>query len=472
MKNFICALLSISFLAACGSSPKGETPMAAGRQPNSFQLRPYEVETFKNGLKVLWIPDRTLPYVTLKMMFRSGSSQDPVGKEGLAEFTAMLMDRGTSKRSATQISDGLEQLGTSFQISVSPDYTVAGISSLSFYKNEILKQYQELLMTSNFPQVEIERMRKNRLAGIQKLGDRPDQFAEFVTPEFLFGKHPYGHEPTGTFRALSSFSKADIQAFYAQNFVPANATLAVIGQFDDTYKRELVDSFSKWTAKPAKLSPVPAFPEWTGTEALLVDREDLVQANIKIMLKGIPRNIPDYMEVRAANSILGGSGFGSRLMEELRQKRGLTYGVYSAVDPRDQAGPFTMEGATRVDKVAEFVNEAVKIYKEFVASGVTDAEVENTKQLLKGQFPRAIETPELLAQQLLVLDRYGVSDSYLRDNFQLIDNLNKSSINAVIRKYMDPQNLRIFVYAPRSKTEASLQKIGKLQVKSYKEFLQ
>jgi predicted Zn-dependent peptidase len=244
----------------------------------------------------------------------------------------------------------------------------------------------------------------------------------------------------------------------------------VVGQYDDAWKASLVKMFETWKGKAAPAKELPAFPQWKGQELLLVDRGDLNQAQIQIGFKGIPRSTPEYLEFRAALKILGES-FGSRLFEEIRVKRGLTYHISAWFDPRLKAGPMGIYTFTRTDKIAETVEETLKTYKKFVGDGVTNSEVTEVKALMKGQFPRNFETAEALGRQLLILDRYGISPDYLTNYLSSVQGMTKDSINATIKKYFDTDNLRILVYAPRAKAEESLKKLGKLEVKNYKDFL-
>lgn len=463
-------VITLMFAIACSTSPKTGTESAPGKSAG-FQIRSFEQQTLDNGLTVLWLPDNSLPYVSLQLMVKSGSSQDPVGKEGLAAFTGSMLEKGTKKRTAVQISEDLEQIGSGFGVEVNPDYTVASTSALSFDKNEALANFTEIVMTPSFPGNEIERHRKLMLGSLQKLADRPDDFTEYLLPRFMYGKHPYGHEASGSPGSIKSLSAKDLKQFYEQNFTPANSVLAVVGQFDGAWRGEVVKAFSGWKTKGKLNTDVPEFPAWKGTESLLVDRADLNQAQIQIGFKGVPRKIPEYMELRAALKILGES-FGSRLFDEIRDKRGLTYHINAWFDPRLKPGPMGIYTFTRIDKIGETVEETLKTYRNFVSGGVTDAEVTEVKALMHGQFPRTFETPEALARQLLLLNRYDVGPEYLTNYLRTLDAMTKESINATIRKYFDPSNLKILVYAPRGKAEETLRKLGKLEVKSYKEFLQ
>lgn len=456
--------LLLSFLILSMASVRASTPEA-------FQLRKFETQKLKNGMTILWIADPALPYVSLDLMIKAGSSQDPVGKFGLANFTAGMLEMGTQKHTASQIADDLEQIGSGIDVSVSPDYTMVSTSALSFYKDDVLKQFAEILMQPSFTNAEIDRFRKNTLGNLQKMADQPEEFSEFLMAHYMYGAHPYGHQAIGETHAVKGFKRTDLQKFYGDNFDPRNSVMAVVGQYDQAWKDEVVKTFEGWKTKEGTSVDTPEFPQWKGRELLLVDRGDLNQAQIQIGFKGVPRNMPEYLELRAAIKILGES-FGSRLFEEIRVKRGLTYHISAWFDPRLKSGPMGIYTFTRTDKIGETVEETLKTYQKFVQEGVTQAEVEEVKALMRGQFPRTFETPEALGKQLLILDRYGISPDYLTHYLENLQAMNKDAINATIRKYFDVENLRILVYAPKSKAEDSLKKLGKLEVKNYKEFLQ
>ena len=396
MKQILFIVITALLTASCSSTPPVAESSTAGK---AFQIRKFETQTLKNGLVVMWLPDQSLPYVSMQMLVKTGSSADPVGKEGLAGFTASMLEKGTVKRNAERISEDLEQIGAEFSVGVEPDYTMAGISSLSFDKDNTLDQFREILLTPNFPAGEIERYRKLTLGGLLKLADQAQGFSEYLMQPFLFGNHPYGHEASGSPKSIKTFTKSDLHRFYSAHFIPGNSVLAVVGQYDSSFKNSVIRAFEGWKAQPVPPNDIPDFPSWTGLEMLLVDRADLNQAQIQIGAKGVPRNIPEYLELRAALKILGES-FGSRLFEDIRVRRGLTYHIHSWFDPRLKSGPMGIYTFTRIDKVGETVEETLKTYRKFISEGVTGAEVDMIKALMKGQFPRTFETPEALAKQL------------------------------------------------------------------------
>lgn len=461
MKRIIFSLvLSLTLVPAWGAPTK----------ESEFTIPNPEVTELKNGLRIMWIPDTNLPYISFMMMLRSGAASDPAGKEGLASFTCGMLDKGTSKRSATRIADDLAQLGASFEAQAESDYMMLSSGSLSMHREDILKQFSEIVLNPIFPNSEIERQRKITVAGLMRVADSPEQFTEMNYPAFVFGKHPYGHDASGTLKSVKQIKKVDIQKFYAAEFVPNKAVLAVVGQFDDGFKKTVIKTFEGWKSKPGSKFSVPEFPAWTGIKSLLIDRPDLQQAQIQILYKGVPRNMKQYLELRAGLKILGES-FGSRLFEEIRVKRGLTYHINAWFDPREQAGPMGIYTFTRTDKIDETITESLNVLRKFIKEGVTDRELSDVKALMRGQLPRMLETKEALARQLLTLERYGVSIDYFNNYFANLDKMTKEDVNKTITQYFDPENLKIVVYAPKDKALNVLKSLGSVEVKNYKDFL-
>lgn len=460
MKQLGLLLLTLTMLS-CSSMQKS----------SKVELSDYRETTLKNGLKVLLMKDTSLPYVTFTMLVRSGSAADPENLAGLSSMTASLLKRGTAKRNATQIAESLDQIGADFSASVSKDYSVASASGLSFHQDKILKDFSEILTEPSFPSAEINRVRSLKINSLKQTVDDPGGFVSSILDSYLYGSHPYANSASGTITDIRKIKKKHIIRHYVSTYRPNNSHLAVVGNFSDDIEKRLNSVFANW--QPRKVDPVnvPSFPKIEGMQMELINRADLKQTQIRLGHEGIKRTNPDYLAIRVANSILGGGGFTSRLMSEVRKKRGLTYHISSYFDSRVSQGPFVVTTFTRHDKVQETISETLRVLKEFRQKGVTAEEVENAKALLKGQFPRAIETPEALAENLLILRFYGISDNYLTDYLSNIGRISEADVNRVIKKYIHPDKMKVLVYSSKSKVFGQLKTFGDVKVKSYQDFL-
>lgn len=428
-----------------------------------FKLRPYRDITLKNGLKVTLIDDQSLPYLSMGMLIRVGSTQDPVAQRGLADMVAELLDKGTKRQTATELADSMAQYGGEFNASAGKDATYISANALSFQEEALINHVAEIVATPSFASVEIDRLRKRKLAQMKELMDEPEYVTDVAFEALLYPKSPYGQPAQGTASGIRGIRKKHIVKHYLQYYRPSNAHLAVVGKLSPQTVERLEAAFAKWEDRPVNAMERLAFPQVDGRKIWIVDKSDLQQAQIRFGHKGIARDNPDYVALRTAAAILGGD-FSSRLMNEIRVKRGLTYSINSSFDTRLGEGHFEISTFTRHDKIGETVKEVLRVVTEYRDQGPTEQELKEVKSLLKGQFPRALETPEALASNLLYLRFYGVPDSYLTTYLKKVDQLTTEDIRRVLKQYFHPENLKVVVYAPKRKAQPELEGVAPLEV--------
>lgn len=458
--KFVISILSFSLITGCASLSSNK----------SVQLNEFKEIKLKNGLPVILVKDSSLPYISFTMLIKSGSSRDPDKLSGLSSMTASLLEKGTKAQSASQIAETLDQIGASFSASVGKDYAMASASGLAFHQSQILEKYAEILSTPTFPSQEIERVRKLTLAGLKKSVDNPGRFVSRVFDSYLYGAHPYGAASSGSLRSVKRIRKKNIIRYYIQNYRPNNAHLAVVGNFSDDIVKKLESAFGNWKQRSVSELQVPQFPKIQGLQIQLINKPDLKQTQIRFGHRGIKRSNPDFLPLRVANTILGGD-FSSRLMDEIRVKRGLTYSISSYFESRKSQGPFVISTFTRHDKVQETIQETINVLKAFRKNGVTEKEVKSAKAQLKGRFPRAIETPESLAENLLLLRYHGIPDTYLTKYIGTVEEITAADVNRAIDKYITPENMKVLLYSSSRAVRSQIKKIGDVKVKNYRDFL-
>jgi zinc protease len=428
-----------------------------------FHLKKYEETTLSNGLTVLFIEDESLPRVGLSLMIKSGSATDPTGAEGLMNLTVRLLETGTSSRSAMQLADEFAQLGSSLETSVGDDNSMIGAVTLAQYREKLLQLMTDLVTHPSFQPKEIERKKQQTLASLQKLVDNPTFYADLLMDQQIYGKHPYARYSLGTAASIKNISRTRIIRNYYEKVRPNNAILAVYGKIDGDFKQAVKTAFGQWQRGSQKIKAV-AEPVEVGVKNLqLFSRNGLQQAQIRFGELGIPRNDADYLRLRLANLVLGG-GFVSRLNSRVRDDLGLTYSIASQFEVKKQRGAFEISTFTRNDKVGETIRNTQEIFKQFVAQGVSDAELAAAKAVLIGQFPIAIETTDRLAYNLLLLRLYGVPDSYLKNFFEDVNSITVEQVNEAIHKHFSVENLKTVVYADQSKVGAQLKELGPVQI--------
>lgn len=458
--NKIIVLGSLFALAACSSSaPKGGgsgTSNGSGAKPGegyvsqssgSFKLKPYKESKLANGLKIIYIQDETLPRLSFTLLVRAGTLSEAT--PGLNAVTAYMLEQGSQTRSAVQLADELGQIGTDIDVVPSSDFTTLYTDGLTANADTLLTLFADVVMAPAFKDAELVRIKSQSISSLVKRIDNPSSYADSRMDAFLFGEHPYGRETLGTPDALRVLKKQDLIKHYLTYYRPNNATLAVVGNFSGDFEKKVEDTFGKWTKRT--VTPPTVAPA-AGNETLkmkFLSKRGLQQTQIRIAELGIARQDPDYLVARVGNEILGGS-FASRLNQKIRDDQGLTYSIYSNFDVRKEPGSFEVNTFTKNESVGKTVDETLKAVREFVASGATEKELEAAKMQLIGQFPRAIETADRLAYNLLALDFYGIPVTYLTQFNDNVRAIKLKQVNEVLQKKINPEQFKVLIYGDSS----------------------
>jgi zinc protease len=465
----LSALMVAGFLSACSSLSSSDKTKSGGflgsmsggsDNKTGYQLPPFKEKKLENGLTVLIVPDDKLPYVNYSLLLKIGSAQDPQGLGGLSAMVAEVLDKGTKKRKAQQIAAELGQMGAEIDANAGLEYTVLSGSALSMHAEPLLSNMIEILTEPTFADQEIERMRKQVLAGIEHRIDNPDAFAELAFESFLYGDHPYARPVIGNAKSVAQIKKKHIIQHYLRYYRPNNAILSVVGKLTPALEEKIIAEFSKWPARDVPQAKFPLAPSIKDMQIELVDKPGLVQSQIRLGHLGITRQNEDFISLRVANTILGGA-FASRLNDRVRKNLGLTYSISSSFDPRKDRGPFEISTFTKNETVAQTVRETLGVLGAFREKGVTSEELDMAKGYLKGVFPQAIETPEKLALNLMLLRFYEVPDTYLTSYLNEIDRVRIGDVNQVIKKYFDDQHMKVVVYSNAKDAEGQLAPLAK-----------
>jgi zinc protease len=455
---FLVLGLFLSYMLGCASASK------------SIEIPAYKTKTLKNGLQVLLFKDSKLPLVSIQMSINLGAVNDPVGKTGLTSMTAQLLDRGSKTKSATELADAFANLGTNFSVDPGFDFTVLSTSGLAETQDELFKLFTEVALEPAFANSEVIRIKNEQVAGVKRGYDQPSYVAGLVFSQALFNIHPYGRSDDGTIRDINSVRQKDVIRHYLKYFRPNNAILAVVGDVDMKVFDSLMERLETWEQREVETQKLPVAQINKGMQLTLVDRPDLQQSEVRIGHIGVKRNDPDYLALSVIDTILSG-GFNSRLMKEIRVKRGLTYGISSDFNARREPGAFFVAAATRHEKVGELVAETMNQVRLLVGKGITKEELDETVGYLKGTFPRRFETIGQMAGQIVSLNLYGLDISYLKNYMKNLNDLDVEQVNAIMKKHIRYNDFNIVVYAPKDKVLPQLRPIGAVSVKSYKDYL-
>ena len=433
-----------------------------------IKLPEIKKEILDNGLKVIVIEHHELPVVAFRLVLKSGSAYDPPAKAGLANLTAGLLRKGTKTKDATQIAEEIDFVGGTLGAGANWDATFATCRVLNKYFDTGLDLLADIILNPTFEDDEIERLRKQTLAGIMQQKDDPESVAEENFRRFVFGEHPYGQPQEGTEESIFSITREDIVNFHKAYYVPNNAILAVVGDVktDDVLKK-VKSKFGSWEKMEFFALYAPQPPEIKGHQILLVDKPDLTQSYIKIGHFGIERKSPDYFPVRVMNYILAGGGYASRLVDEVRDKRGLTYDIRSNFDSYRLRGAFEVSTFTRIDSTLGAIQAILDEIERMRTEKVSEKELSDTKSYYNGYYPLRFETPEQIATQILNVEIYDLGEDYIKNFRKNISAVTADDILRVAQKYLDPDNIKLVVVSKAEELKTGLESLGEVEVTSF-----
>lgn len=411
-----------------------------------------EVRRFQwdNGLIFIASEQRHLPMIYLRLLIPGGSRRDPQGKEGLAYLTAASLASGTHTHTALEISQALDFMGASLISNCDEDFSTLSLKVLKKDLNQGVEWFGDVLLRPSFPQEEMAKKKNEIHAAIQAEKDDPGQVAQRAFLEALFGNTPYGSPPQGKETSIPGINREDAVNHYRTFYRPNNAILVAVGDFDTGQLQSfLKKSLEGWASAPLPEENFRAdFPR---SRKVVLRDMNITQANIVLGMRGIQRSSPDYYPLSIMNYILGGGGFASRLMEEIRTRRGLAYSVHSAVDARKYSGSLQIELQTKNESAREAIDLALQEVRKIRQAPVSPGQLEGARQYLTGSYPLRLDTNTKLATFLGLVEFYGLGLEYMQQYPFIISQVTPEEVLRVASRYLDPDNYVLVVVANQKK---------------------
>ncbi|MBI4686621.1 MAG: insulinase family protein [Nitrospirae bacterium] len=408
-------------------------------------------EVLENGLTLLGVERHNLPIVMVTVGIKAGAVVEPEGKAGLANLTAEILTEGTKKRTANEISEEIEFIGASLDTSGGDDYIVISLSILKKDLKAGIDILSDIILNPSFSQDEINKKKKQIKGSLRGREEDPGFIASREFRKAVFGTHPYGRMTEGSPETIDIIGQADLLGFHSNYYTPNNAVISIVGDITMGEAKGLLKNyFSGWQKKETK-KPLLDKPKQIDKKTVITVNKDITQANIMLGHLGISRDNPDYYDVMVMNYILGGGGFSSRLMQNIRDEKGLAYDVHSFFDARKEAGSFYVGLQTKNESAQTAIEEALKEINRIRSVEVSDTEVNNAKAFLKGSFPMKIETSRKIANFILAVESYGLGLDYISRYPAYIDSVTKESVLRAAKKYLAPERLILVVVAKEGK---------------------
>ncbi|HVY83492.1 MAG TPA: pitrilysin family protein [Caulobacterales bacterium] len=420
-------------LAPEGQRAQPPAPAAAV----SAQIPPTATRTLDNGLRVIIASSHRLPLISADLRIAAGSSADPANRAGDADITASLVTKGTTTRSATDIARQVESLGASLEAGSGGDSSTVSLETRSDRADDAFTLMADVARNPTFAAEELERQRQQALDGLQVALQQPGSIASMAMSRAIFGATPYGGVESPA--SLHAITRDDVVAFHHTYWRPDNAILVISGDVTPEQGFAIAQRYFGDWAKPA--DPLPPTPNAAAPavrpRTIVVDLPHTGQAAVAMGSIGVARRDADYFPTVVANTVLGG-GYSARLNEEIRIRRGLSYGAGSSMAARMAPAPIVASAQTRNDAAVQVVGLMQTELTRLGAQPVPADEVTARKASLLGSFGRAVETTSGVAGQISTLALFGLPPEKLQSYVSDVSSVTPDQVQTAARRYFDP----------------------------------
>ncbi len=406
--------------------------------------QPHE-KTLPNGLRIIVVERPGLPLLSAQLIFKSGAETDPPRLAGLAHFTAALLKRGTTTRSATQIAQDIEALGATIESEATWDATIVKLTTLSANTEPALSILADLTRHPALAKDEIERQRRELLDELRLSLEKPGTVARLAATRAALGASIYAHPAEGTLASLARLGRKDIAAHHARVFRPDNAILILAGNITAPGAFDLAEkNFGDWTTSTAAPKPVETATENPAPRVILVDMPNTGQAAVYLAAPSISRRADDWFAGRVADTLLGG-GYTSRLNQEIRIKRGLSYGARSSLATRRTGGLFLASAQTKNETAVEVIGLIQAEIARLIAEPAPLDFLKTRQSVLMGAFARSLETNASHAEQLASPALYDLPLDSLNRYFDDVERVTPEALQAFAGKHFATDAFTIVV---------------------------
>ena len=427
--------------------PPAELPTATppvGEQVAPVLPSPAE-RTLPNGLRVIVARSTDLPLVAAELMVTSGAADDPSGLAGDANLTANLVPEGTTTRSARDIARQTEALGANLASESGWESSSVSLSVMPDRLAQALPILADTVEHPIFAPAELERARKEALDGLDVAYGNPEQVASFATAPVVYAGTAFGHAAGGDPASLKALTRDNLAAFHGDHWRPDNAVLVLTGDITPEDGFALAERvFGDWAKPAAPLPPPPSAHTAAPPRNLAIDLPGTGQAAVVVTEPAITRTDPRYYQGLVANAVLGG-GYSARLNEEVRVKRGLSYGAGSSLSPRRTLGAFTAQAQTRNETAAQVIDLIKGQMAGLAAAPASDAELTARKASLVGDYGRNLGTAAGLGDTIGDLALYGIDLNEIKAYTDKVEAVTPAQVQSFARDVLDPSRASVIV---------------------------
>jgi zinc protease len=415
-----------------------------------------KIETWKTskGTEVYYVHAPELPMVDMEIVFDAGGSRN--GKlPGIAALTNGLLSQGAGGLDADAISNGFESLGAIYGSDAG--YDSASVSLRSLTKEDLLSKaienFKRVISSPDFPKDALERRRARTLIGLKAKQQSPAALAQDAFMQAVYQSHPYASPNDGTEESIKAIKREDITNFYNKYYVASNALIAIVGAVDRQQAEKIAEDLTSKLPKGKAAEPLENVNALEKAETIFIEHPS-AQTHILVGQPGLKRGDPDYFPLYVGNHVLGGGGMVSRLFEEIREKRGLSYSAYSYFSPMRFKGPFLAALQTRSDQVDEALSVLIENINRYIETGPTEEELIAAKKNITGGYALRIDSNSKILNYVVVIAYYGLPLNYLNTFNANVEAVTIEQIKDAFKRRLTPDKLvTVMVGASEEKKE-------------------
>lgn len=403
-----------------------------------------ETVTSKAGVTAWLVEEHSLPLITLVAGFKGGSAYDPPGREGLANMLTGLMDEGAGDMESRDFQARLEELSIRLSFNADRDHITLSLSTLTKNRAAAFKLLRLALLKPRFDAAPVEKIRSQILTGIKRRQTDPDSLSINAWFKAAFGDHPYAHPLSGTGQSVNAITADDLHKFAKNVFTLESIKISVVGDITPAQlKKELSAVFDD-------LPEAGRLPEISQVNVpnkpiLEIIEHDIPQSVVVFGNKGLKREHPDFIPAYVLNYIIGGGGFSSILTEEVREKKGLAYSVYSYLFPLKYSGLYLGGVATDNARVKQSLDLIRAQLKKIASTGVSDKQLQDAKTYLTGSYALRFDSNAKIANILTAIQQQNLGLDYIKKRNGLINQVTQDNIRRAAQWFLDPANMIVII---------------------------
>jgi len=427
----------------CGRRLPGLVFLAFALVPPAQARVQIEHWVAQSGARVYFVESHALPIVDIAVEFAAGSAYDPREQAGLGGITLAMLKAGSSRYSESEASRRIADAGAQLRENFDLDRAGFSLRSLSSEaeRKAAAGTLADMLQSPRFPEEAFEREKARAVANALEAETRPDRVAEKRLYALMYRTHPYGLSASPA--TLAAIAREDVERHYRRHYGASRAAVTIVGDLRPDAARALAEELTSRLAQGGNAALAPVAPSPPG-ETLRVAHSS-AQSHVMLGLAALSHGDPDYFPLLVGNYILGGGGFTSRLLREIREKRGYAYSAYSYFRPYEREGPFLVGLQTRRDQAGEALERARNVVADFVARGPTAAELSGAKKSLVGAFPLRIDTNRKVVEQAALIGFYRLPLDWLDAFPARLQGVTLAQVRDAFARRVDPSKLSIVV---------------------------